>query len=149
MKKIIIAASFALAISASAFAKEPSKEPGSQVKQAFRMEFNHVSDVDWSPVGTEGIYKAEFKFNNEKLQAFFTAEGEFIGTSREIVKTQLPLAIARQLDKQYSQYRIVTIFEYSKKDGVNYFVTLTGERGTQIIKADVNGDLSVYQKNIK
>lgn len=149
MKKLIIAASFALAISASAFAKAPANEPGSQVKQAFHTEFSKVSEVSWTPLGTEGIYKAEFTFNNEKLQAFFTAEGEFIGTSREISKSQLPLAVSRQLDKQYNAFRVVTIFEYSKKDGLNYFVTLTGDRGTQIIKADVNGDLSVYQKNTK
>jgi len=156
MKKIIIIATFAVAIlgssfTASATEKDPgtNREPNLKVKIAFTSEFRQAADVQWSTTANSSVFLAKFKFNNEDLQAFFTEEGEFLGTTRQIVKSQLPVMVASQLDKQYADSHVVTIFEYSKPEGLEYYITLTTTKDTRIVKASPNGEISVYKKNVK
>ena len=118
------------------------QEPG-VVKQAFNREFAQVKDVEWTSVSKEGIYQAKFIFNNETLQAFFTEEGEFLGTTREIVKAQLPILVVTELEKQYAAAHVATIFEYSKKDGTAYYITIITNKGAMVLKATGNGELTV------
>jgi hypothetical protein len=147
MKKIIfsLAISAALLGSVSAFAAD--KDPNVTVKQAFTKEFAQVKDVEWTPLGKDGVYAAKFTFNNETLQAFFSADGEFLGTTRQVTKSQLPIIVVNELEKQYGNARVVTIFEYSKKDGLAYYITLITGKGSRVIKATGSGDLSIYKKN--
>ncbi|MEP6747771.1 MAG: hypothetical protein ABJB86_09400 [Bacteroidota bacterium] len=147
MKKIIfsLAISSALLVSASSFAAD--KDPNVTVKQAFTKEFTQAKDVEWTTLGNDGVYSAKFIFNNEKLQAFFTAEGEFLGTTRQVTTSQLPIVVVNELEKQYGSARVATIFEYSKKDGLAYYITLVTSKGSKVIKATGNGELSVYKKN--
>ena len=97
----------------------------------------------------EGVYQAKFIFNNETLQAFFTEEGEFLGTTRQILASQLPILVAAGLNKEYADARVVTIFEYSKKDGTDYYITLVTKKGAMIVKANGSGELTVHQRNVK
>lgn len=150
MKKIIFTITLSVALLSSAFTYAANiNEPGVKVKQAFTNEFTQAKDVEWVAMGKEGVYQAKFTFNNESLQAFFTEEGEFLGTTRQINKSQLPILVASSIDKQYADARVVTIFEYSKKDGLDYYITMTTAKGALIVKANANGDLSVYKKNLK
>lgn len=154
MKKIILSFTIAAALLSSSFTyaadKKPGiKEPSTKAKQAFNTEFATVSDVEWTTVTNEGVYQATFTFNNESLQAFFTEEGDFLGTTRRITKSQLPILVLNQLGKKYADAHVVTIFEYSKQEGLEYYITITTEKGAQILKASGNGELSVYKKNFK
>jgi len=147
MKKIILSLTLATALLSSAFTYAADSEPGLKVKQAFNSEFTQVKNVEWTTMGKEGVYQAKFMFNNETLQAFFTEEGEFLGTTRQISKSQLPILVATTLEKEYSNAKVITIFEYSKKDGLDYYITLTTSKGASVIKATGNGELSVFKKN--
>jgi len=150
MKKIFFSLTLTAAILSSAFTYAgTNSEPGTKVKQAFINEFTQVKDVEWTSMNTEGVYQAKFTFNNETLQAFFTEEGEFLGTTRQITKSQLPILVASGLEKQYADARVISIFEYSKKDGLDYYITLTTAKGAVIVKASANGEFSVYKKNLK
>ena len=154
MKKIILSFAIATAVLSSSFSyaadKSPAiKEPSIKAKQAFSTEFTKVEGVEWKTMSKEGVYQATFTFNNETLQAFFTEEGDFLGTTRQITKSQLPILVLNQLGKKYADARVVTIFEYSKQEGLEYYITVTTEKGAQILKATGNGELSVYKKNFK
>ncbi len=150
MKKIFFSLTLATALLSSAFTYAASNnEPNLKVKQAFINEFTQVKDVEWITMNKEGVYQAKFTFNNETLQAFFSEEGEFLGTTRQITKSQLPILVASGLEKKYADAHVVTIFEYSKKDGLDYYITLTTTKGAMIIKANGSGELSVYKKNLK
>jgi hypothetical protein len=149
MKKIIISLTLSAALLSSTFIYAADIEPNGKVKQAFTDVFRKAKDVEWTTVNKEGVYQAKFNFNNETLQAFFTEEGDYIGTTRQIMASQLPIMVATGLEKQYAGDRVITIFEYSKKDGLDYYITLMTGKGAIIIKATGNGDLSVYRKNIK
>ena len=142
-----LAISAALLTSATVFAAD--KAPGVSVKQAFTREFSQAKDVQWTTVNNGGVYQAKFIFNNESLQAFFTEEGEFLGTTRQVTKSQLPILVVTALEKQYPDTRVATIFEYSKTDGLAYYITLVNAKGGTIVKATGSGELSVYKKNIQ
>ncbi|MEO5683322.1 MAG: hypothetical protein ABIQ88_11815 [Chitinophagaceae bacterium] len=149
MKKIILSITLSAALLSSAFTYAADNDPGLKVKQAFTSEFTQAKNISWTMINKEGLYQAAFTFNNESLQAFFTEEGEFLGTTRQVLKSQLPILVASGLEKQYAEARIITIFEHSKKDGLNYYITLVNNKGAFIVKAGSNGDLSVYKKNYK
>ena len=150
MKKIFFSLTLTAAILSSAFTYAgTNNEPGTKVKQAFISEFTQVKDVEWTAMNNQGVYQAKFTFNNETLQAFFTEEGEFLGTTRQITKSQLPILVASGLEKQYADSRVITIFEYSKKDGTDYYITLVTKKGAMIVKANGSGELTVHQRNVK
>ncbi|HTE09596.1 MAG TPA: hypothetical protein VK645_01480 [Chitinophagaceae bacterium] len=149
MKKIFLSLTLSAALLSSAFTYAANNEPNYKVKQAFTNEFTQVKNVEWIIMDKEGVYQAKFIFNNETLQAFFTEEGEFLGTTRQVLKSQLPISVASGLEKQYGGARVISIFEYSKKDGLDYYFTLTTDKGAMIVKATGNGEFSVYKKNIK
>ncbi len=150
MKKIILSLTIAAVLTASSLATYAAdKYPNVIVKQAFTREFAQIKDVEWTSVSKEGVYQAKFIFNNENLQAFFTEDGEFLGTTRQITKSQLPILVVTELEKQYADARVVTIFEYSKKDGTAYYITITGNKGAMILKAAGNGELTVYKRKVQ
>jgi hypothetical protein len=147
MKKIILSLTFAVIILSSGYTYAAETNPGNLVKEAFAKEFAQIKDVKWDLVNKEGIYQASFAFNNESLKAFFTEDGEFLGTTRQISKSQLPILITRELDKKYPAADARTVFEYSMKDGVAYYVTLVTSKGAMIVKATGSGEITVYQRN--
>jgi hypothetical protein len=149
MKKIIISLTLSAALLSATFLHAADIEPNGKVIRAFSEVFKKVKDVEWTTLSKEGVYQAKFHFNNESLQAFFTEEGDYIGTTRQITASQLPIMVASELEKQYADARIISLFEYSRKDGLDYYITLTNSKGAMIVKATGNGDLSVYRKNIK
>jgi hypothetical protein len=149
MKKIIFSLAFSAALLSSGLVHAADIEPGAKVKYAFTQVFSKAGAVEWTNMEKEGVYQASFVIDNETMKAFFTEEGDFLGTTRQIVAKQLPIMVTNELDKQYTDARIISIFEYSKKDGLDYYITLTGKKGALIVKATGNGDLSVYKKNLK
>lgn len=149
MKKIIVSLAIA-AISFSSFTVNAAdKNPGTTVTQALNREFAQAKDVEWTKVGTAGVYQAKFIYNNETLQAFFSDEGEFLGTTRQITKSQLPILILTSLEKNYPDYRVSTVFEYSKTDGLSYYITVVSPKSAMVLKASGSGDISVYKKNVQ
>ena len=104
MKKIIVSLTLAAAILTTGTIHAAENNPSTVVKEAFSKEFTQIKDVKWDVINKDGngIYQANFMFNNESLQAFFTEEGEFLGTTRQITKSQLPILVTRELDKKYA-----------------------------------------------
>jgi hypothetical protein len=149
MKKIILSLAIATVMLSSFTTYAADKMPGAVVEQALTREFAQAKDVEWTTVSKEGVYQAKFIYNNESIQAFFTDAGEFLGTTRQIAKNQLPILIVSALEKQYADYRVATVFEYSKTDGLAYYITIVKPEGGMVLKATGNGDLGVFKKNVR
>jgi len=148
MKKIVLSLAIAAVMLSSFTTYAADKTPRAVVKQALTREFSQAKDVEWTTVSKDGVYQAKFTYNNETLQAFFTEDGEFLGTTRQITKNQLPILIVSALEKQYADFRVVTVFEYSKTDGLAYYITVVSPDNAMVLKATGSGDLSVFKKNI-
>jgi hypothetical protein len=145
MKKLIIAL-FVTAIGSTAFATEGNPQ-NEKVVQTFSTAFVNAKNVTWSEIKEEGIYHAAFELNDEKLDVFIDAEGEVLATSRYIIAKQLPMAVTKQLAVKYTGYAVSpSIIEYSVQGETGYYITLSGEKNTVIVKADSAGSFSVFKK---
>jgi hypothetical protein len=145
MKKLIIAL-FVTAIGSTAFAAQGNPQ-NEKVAQAFSSTFVNAKNVTWSEVKGEGIFHAAFEADNEKLDVFIDAEGEILATTRYITEKQLPMAVTKQLAVKYAGYTVSpSSIEYTAKDETGYYITLSSEKNTVIVKADSAGSLSVFKK---
>jgi hypothetical protein len=144
MKRIFLSFAFATIVLTSAIAAD--NLPSYAVKQAFKKEFSNIKEVKWDEIsGNSGIYVASFLFNNETLQAIFNEEGEFLGTTRLISKEQLPILAIKELNN-YSNSVVVSIYEHNSSDGLNYFITINNEKGTQLLKVSSGGQITINKK---
>lgn len=146
MKKIILSLAFAAAVLTSAFAAPVETEPGYAVRDAFSREFANIKEVKWETLNNTGVYLANFNFNNEPLQAFFTEEGEFLGTTRQIPAAQLPIMVIKEMGKRFPGAKTASVYEYSLNDGLSYYITIITEKTSMIVKATGGGQLTVYKK---
>jgi hypothetical protein len=145
MKKLFIVL-FVTALGTTAFAAETNPE-NEKVAQAFSSAFENAKNVTWSEIKDEGIFHATFELNDEKLDVFIDAEGEVLATTRYITAKQLPMAVTKQLAVKYAGYAVSpSIIEYSAQGETGYYVTLSGEKNSVIVKADSAGNLSIFKK---
>jgi len=91
MKKLIIAAFIAVAITGSAFAKpiEVTAETVSyRVLNSFKADFADAENVSWKV--DKDFVKASFILDDEKMEAFYNTDGELLATSKAVAFDKLP-----------------------------------------------------------
>lgn len=140
MKKMIV--SLAITVSTlSAFAGDVNVNQ--KVLDAFKTEFASAKEVEWT-VG-ENYYKATFNYNGKYVFAFYSENGELIGLARYLSPVDLPLALQANLKKNYEGYWVSDLFEASKNDGTNYYITLENADSKTVLKSSGN-NWSVHNK---
>lgn len=142
MKKIIIAAMFALSIISTAFAADASKV-SLKILDNFNKQFKSASQVAWTI--KEQFTKAEFKVNGIQVEAFFDKEGELIGTSRHADFNQLPMNAIEQIQKDYANYQVSSTIEFDQKGDRNYYVSLEKGNKKQILTVSLYGEVSKFE----
>ena len=114
-----------------------------KVLDAFKTEFASAKEVEWT-VG-ENYYKATFNYNGKYVFAFYSENGELIGLTRYLSPADLPLALQANLKKNYEGYWVSDLFEASKNDGTNYYITLENADSKTVLKSSGN-NWSVHNK---
>lgn len=114
-----------------------------KVLDAFKTEFASAKEVEWT-VG-ENYYKATFNYNGKYVFAFYSENGELIGLARYLSPVDLPLALQANLKKNYEGYWVSDLFEASKNDGTNYYITLENADSKTVLKSSGN-NWSVHNK---
>jgi len=141
MKKFILGlAAVLILVSTTAFAG--GKE--NPALTTFQNEFKDATDVKWQE--GKDVIKASFNLNDFRVEAFFSYTGELLGTARNIIFNQLPLAVIKEINKRYATAPIHDITEYST--GAETFYTMAVETPTKHLKLKVfsNGNISVEKK---
>src|SRR5947208_2653004 len=99
MKKIIIGLTLLLSlISVTGFATGEEKI-SPETLLSFQKEFKHAENVNWTKV--EDIARASFNLNGFHVEAYFEANGQLLGTARNILFNQLPLAVVNSIDNRF------------------------------------------------
>ncbi|HVT84741.1 MAG TPA: hypothetical protein VHD35_06045 [Chitinophagaceae bacterium] len=139
MKKIFLFMSFAIVVGmTSAFAgKDPKVGP--RVQQSFKKEFPAADFVKWDK--DQDYFKATFVLNDYRTEAWFSEEGELLGTVRNLLYDQLPLAVMRGIEKKYSAEDIIEIREITNADGTTYKMTAINKKGKFGLSATPDGDV--------
>ena len=146
MKKVFMAAFMVVAIGSSAFALDVNKL-SYKMKNIFEQEFYGAENVIWSI--EEKYTKASFTMGEEKVQAFFTAEGEMIGFSRYVTLNQLPLNAIQKIKKDYASYKVIESIEFNQDGEKSYYVSLQNGEKKQILNVSLYGAVSIFQSKGK
>ena len=128
-------------ITTSAFAGEVVNQ---KVLKAFNTEFSSASDVKWT--AGDNYFEATFLYNDKYLFAYYSAEGELLGLSRNMSPVDLPMTLQKKLKEGYDSYWISSLFEVSKNDGTSYYITLENADTRLVLKSNDSNGWSFYQK---
>jgi opacity protein-like surface antigen len=146
MKKLFIAALFVVATAGSAMAADVNKV-SSRVKNSFEARFGNPADVSWKAY--ENYLKAGFTIAGERVEAFFGADGELIGTSRAVEFKQLPLNAIQKIQKDYADYKVTEAIEFDRDGEKSFYVALSNDSKKQVLEVSLYGAVSVFKKEAK
>ena len=142
MKKFIVASAAVLTlISSSAFAGHEDFNPA---ENTFQDQFKGATDVKWQE-GKETI-KASFALNGFHVEAYFSYTGELIGTARNVLFNQLPLAVVKEINTRYGSAPVYDIIEYNSDSETFYQMTVELPNKKLLVNATSGGDISVVRK---
>lgn len=139
MKKLTtIFAALALIVSTSAFAGNVTGvNVNEKVQTAFQQNFTNAANVTWQK--TNDFYFAHFMQNNIDVAVAYNEDGELVGTSRTISKSELPQYVAYSLKQDYGDFAIhPTVTEINVQGKIIY--SITAENKTRILKLSANED---------
>ncbi|TAH02574.1 MAG: hypothetical protein EAZ16_09345 [Sphingobacteriales bacterium] len=145
MKKLMIGLVLgAFIITNTAFANN-SNTVNDKVQTSFKQEFATAQNVVFSK--TNNYIKAAFTLNNQVMEAYYTADGEMIGVSKNLLSTELPIGLQVDLKRDYADYWISDLFEFATESNSNYFITV--ENADQKITLQSNGNEWIVYKKAK
>lgn len=148
MKKLFFAALFVVAAAGTAIAADANvNKVSSRVKSSFETRFGNPSDLSWK--SCDGYLKAAFTVAGEKVEAFFGADGELIGTSRAVELKQLPLNAIQKIQKEYADYKVTEAIEFERDGDKSYYVALNNDAKKQVLEVSLYGSVSVFKKEAK
>ena len=145
MKKLMIGLVLgAFIITNTAFANN-SNNVNDKVQTSFKQEFATAQNVVFSK--TNNYIKAAFTLNNQVMEAYYTADGEMIGVSKNLLSTELPIGLQVDLKRDYTDYWISDLFEFATNSNSSYFITV--ENADQKITLQSNGNEWIVYKKAK
>ena len=143
MKKILVALSLLLTVGmTSAFANDPKVNPS--VLASFQKEFSFVTDAKW--IVSDEYSKAVFILADRRIEAYFSNEGEYLGSARDLIFNQLPMAVINSMNKRFGPIGVYEIVERSIGAETFYYMTVEYANKTLRIEATPSGGLSIIKK---
>ena len=138
MKKVFVML-FAVVIAASAWASpSPTPVENEKVLAAFEKQFTEAKDVSWTE--KQGYFLVSFKLNNDRMLAWYTAEGEVEAVQRSVQTSQLTFLAAETVEKLIQDKALITLAEISKQGELFYLAKIDDEKCVSIYKIYASGD---------
>lgn len=148
MKKIFLSVVFAMLLATSSLFSAEVTEVNSVVLNAFKKQFANASDVEWNT--GNNYFKASFLYNNNNyVNAFYSQEGEFIATTRNISSVNLPMLLQTSLKQKYDNYWISDLYELAKPESTSYYITLENADQKIILKSSGGTEWTLHKKSGK
>ena len=143
MKKLLLAILVVASLVTSAFATEVTKV-NYLTQKSFETEFEGASDVSWT--STANYVKANFVYEDQRMEAFYNSDGEKIGTTKAIALDLLPVKAKRAFAKKYSAYEVKESIVFNGAYETAYFISAKNEKQSLVVKVYENGETSIYSK---
>ena len=147
-KNFLIALLVAVVFSGSAFAYT-GKSVNALVKQSFQREFAGAQSVSWETISDKDIFHASFIYNNERLNAYFDAEGTLLATGRYVKQENLPMLVTRSIATRYKQYNVLESIEFVTGSETSYIIKIENEKLSMYIQAHNDGSSTILKKEKK
>ena len=145
MKKIVFV--LGLLVTMGVCSAYPSERVSQKVLASFKSEFTNAKDVEWET--GNNYFKASFTMNEQRIFAYYNADGQLLSIARHISSIQLPVNLYTALKNDHSKYWISDLFEVSNNEGLHYYVTLETADSKLVLHSGNGGSWSTYSKNKK
>jgi len=144
-KSIIVFSAILTVITATAFVG--AKPGGNPAEATFQKEFNGATNVKW----TEGrdVISASFILSDSRIIAYFSSDGELLGTARNVLFNQLPLAVIKEINNRYGNTPVSDITEYTSGLATYYGMYVDTPTKHLKIKISAEGDVTVEKRTKK
>lgn len=149
MKKNIFLAVAAscICICASAFDIKKNRKPivTNKMEQSLALEFGNNKQVEWNEVKNNTI-QASLKVEGQQIHAFFGNDGEYICSTTQISKENLPIKLRLAIDKKLANVGISAILQAIDGDETSYYFQGVDAKGVKIWKGTANGNIEFIKK---
>jgi len=116
-----------------------------KVINKFKAEFSTVDQVEWEV--KKDFIKAKFSEDGLTQEAFFTQDGELIGTSKQIDRADMPSVPRKALNKAVEGAELLELIEFnSTEKGVAYYASIQKDGVKRILEISSTGTVSNYKK---
>ena len=147
MKKLFTAAVLCSVLLVNTAFANKNENVNTDVESAFKKEFTQAKEVSWQK--TDAYYKATFKLNGETVNAYYNTDGSMLGIVHNMLSTQLPINLQTSLKREYENYWITDLFEYSRTDSNGYFITVENADQVITLQSTNGSSWSTYSKSKK
>jgi hypothetical protein len=149
MKKLIMAAIIAVAITSSAFAAAPETVSYKVVSQ-FKTDFADAQNVSWK-VGKDFV-KASFILEDEKVEAFYNYDGDLVATSKAIAFNKLPKKALKIITEKFPfpPYELKEAIQMATaENGTEYYVSFETAKENIVVKVSNASVVSIFKRTTK
>lgn len=146
MKKLTSFVLATLLFATTTFATENISDKNQQMQLDFNKHFATATSVTWSTAGT--LTTVNFQINGQHLSAHYSPDAKMLGVSRNIVSSDLPLSLQKELRPYLATYWITEAFEYATHGTDDYYVVLENADVKLILKNEA-GEFYTYKKELK
>lgn len=139
MKKLLVVAVLAIFIGTTAF-ERPGKTVTYKIEHQFKNSFAGANDVTW--VSGENLTTAIFNLNGEQVKAFYSKDGDYLGTTKTFAFDKLPAKALETLAAKYSypKYNLKECIEFEDANGeLNYYISFERNKTTMLVEVSPEG----------
>jgi hypothetical protein len=144
MKRIIIMLSMFMTVAVTAAIANEGADINPKVQAAFDKDFSSAKNVKWN---RDGDYlKASFTMGDMLTDAFYTEEGELVGSARNLTFDQLPLAVVLEVNKRFGEGTVLNVLEITNDEGTSYRLWIEQANKKIKIRSNGSGEITVLEK---
>jgi hypothetical protein len=153
LKRTILLSALMLTLGLSYSFATPAKPATStdeitgDVKASFNKEFKNAQVLNWDV--SRKFIKVTFKMNDMILFAFFSGNGQLLAVTRNIVSSQLPISLIRELKQGYTDFWVTDLFEINGDEENCYYITLENADSKLVLRSIDNEKWEVYETKNK
>ncbi|TAD90359.1 MAG: hypothetical protein EAY75_04515 [Bacteroidetes bacterium] len=142
MKNFILAGLVAFStLAATAAPKKQGVAVSLKSLKAFESEFGNVANVGWSNA-LNNMLCASFWQDNEMVKAYFTQNGEYVGSTVRLTTDDVPRKLRNNIAAKYPGYTIVEAFELRTTENISTYTKLQKDGDTVLLKGNTSGYFS-------
>lgn len=137
MKKSIL---FLAIFAVLGFAQAANATEGERARETFKKHFSGAENVQWAQLEND-VQKASFLWGGHRTEAYFGAEGEFLGAIRGLLFQQLPIAVSRTLDQKFDKRVILEVREVTNHEGTSYTIQMEWKNKRYRVRLESDGSI--------
>lgn len=147
MKRKLVTLTLAFVmIGATAFATNGPKV-SEKILASFNKEFPGAQHVKWNE--SNDYLSAVFVLSDFRAEAWFDVNGELLGTSRDLLYNQLPLAVMRSIESRFPDASPIEVKEITNSNGTSYRLVLDTKKVKYTVKSNADGEIYITDKTKK